>query len=140
MAIPRMPARSQPRDLVCRQLRRSQSPAADIGLGRFDGGALLPGLRKAQESRAFGIAQLTSSSCIPALNTDVAGVANCRAINDKVLAIAREIRPEIVLLHSTWDRYLDGLAETVAALKNRPTLASLCWARFRGGNAGCQTR
>src|SRR5260370_41968710 len=87
--------------------------------GDSTAGALLPGLRKAQESRAFGIAQLTSSSCIPALNTDVAGVPNCRAINDKVLAIAREIRPEIVLLHSTWDSYLDGVAETVAALKKR---------------------
>ncbi len=87
--------------------------------GDSTAGALLPGLRKAQESRGFGIAQFTSSSCIPALNTDVAGVPNCRAINDKVLAIAREIRPEIVLLHSTWDRYLDGVAETVAALKKQ---------------------
>ena len=87
--------------------------------GDSTAGALLPGLRKAQESRAFGIAQFTSSSCMPALNTDVAGVPNCRAINDKVLGIAREIRPEIVLLHSTWDRYLDGVAETVAALKKQ---------------------
>jgi len=87
--------------------------------GDSTAGALVPGLRKAQESRAFGIAQFTSSSCIPALNTDVAGVPNCRAINDKVLGIAREIRPEIVLLHSTWDRYLDGVAETVAALKKQ---------------------
>ena len=87
--------------------------------GDSTAGALVPGLRKAQESRAFGIAQFTSSSCVPALNTDVAGVPNCRAINDKVLAIAREIRPDIVLLHSTWDRYLDGVAETVAALKKQ---------------------
>ena len=87
--------------------------------GDSTAGALLPGLRKAQESRAFGIAQFTSSSCIPALNTDVAGVPNCRAINDKVLGVAREIRPEIVLLHSTWDRYLDGVAETVTALKKQ---------------------
>ena len=87
--------------------------------GDSTAGALMPGLRKAQESRAFGIAQFTSSSCMPALNTDVAGVPNCRAINDKVLGVAREIRPEIVLLHSTWDRYLDGVAETVAALKKQ---------------------
>ena len=87
--------------------------------GDSTAGALLPGLRKAQESRAFGIAQFTSSSCMPALNTDVAGVPNCRAINDKVLGIAREIRPEIVLLHSTWDRYLDGVAETVTSLKKQ---------------------
>ena len=35
--------------------------------GDFTAAALLPGLRKAQESRNFGIAQFTSSSCIPAL-------------------------------------------------------------------------
>jgi peptidoglycan/LPS O-acetylase OafA/YrhL len=85
--------------------------------GDSTAGALMPGLRKAQESRAFGIAQFTSSSCIPALNIDVAGTPNCRAINDKVLALAQELKPDIVLLHSTWDRYLDGVAATVAALK-----------------------
>jgi peptidoglycan/LPS O-acetylase OafA/YrhL len=85
--------------------------------GDSTAGALMPGLRKAQESRSFGIAQFTSSSCIPALNTDVAGTPNCRAINDKVVSLARELRPDIVLLHSTWDRYLDGVAATVTALK-----------------------
>jgi len=85
--------------------------------GDSTAGALMPGLRKAQESRGFGIAQFTSSSCVPALNTDVAGTPNCRAINDKVLSLARELKPDIVLLHGTWDRYLDGVAETVAALK-----------------------
>jgi peptidoglycan/LPS O-acetylase OafA/YrhL len=87
--------------------------------GDSTAGALLPGLRKAQETRDFGIAQFTSSSCVPALNTDVAGVPNCRAINDKVLTLARDLKPDIVLLHSTWDRYLDGVAETVVALKKQ---------------------
>jgi hypothetical protein len=87
--------------------------------GDSTAGALLPGLRKAQETRDFGVAQFTSSSCVPALNTDVAGVPNCRAINDKVLSLARDLKPDIVLLHSTWDRYLDGVAETVAALKKQ---------------------
>jgi peptidoglycan/LPS O-acetylase OafA/YrhL len=85
--------------------------------GDSTAGALMPGLRKAQETRDFGIAQFTSSSCVPALNTDVAGEPNCRAINDKILSRVRELKPDIVLLHSTWDRYLDGVAETVAALK-----------------------
>jgi peptidoglycan/LPS O-acetylase OafA/YrhL len=87
--------------------------------GDSTAGALMPGLRKAQESRAFGIAQFTSNSCIPALNTDVAGTPNCRAVNDKVLSLARELKPDIVLLHSTWDRYLDGVGATVAALKQQ---------------------
>jgi len=81
--------------------------------------ALLTGLRKARESNDFGIAQFTANSCIPALNTDEAGVPNCRAINDKILSLARDLQPDIVLLHSTWDRYLDGVAETVVALKKQ---------------------
>lgn len=87
--------------------------------GDSTAGALLPGLRKAQETRAFGIAQFTASSCIPALNVDVAETPNCRAINDKVLSLVRELRPDIVLLHSAWGGYLDNVAETVAALKQQ---------------------
>jgi hypothetical protein len=78
--------------------------------------ALMPGLRKAQQIHDFGIAQFTSSSCVPALNADAAGPPNCRAINDKVLSLARELRPDIVLLHGTWTKYLDSVDETVAAL------------------------
>jgi hypothetical protein len=87
--------------------------------GDSTAGALLPGLRKAQETRAFGIAQFAASSCIPALNVDMAATPNCRAINDKILSLVREIGPDIVLLHSTWGAYLDNVAETVAALKQQ---------------------
>jgi peptidoglycan/LPS O-acetylase OafA/YrhL len=79
--------------------------------------ALMPGLRKAQETRDFGLAQFTSSSCIPALNADIPETPNCRAANDKVLSLVREIRPEVVVLHGTWERHLDNVAETVVALK-----------------------
>jgi peptidoglycan/LPS O-acetylase OafA/YrhL len=79
--------------------------------------ALLPGLRKAQAERNFGIAQLTSSSCIPALNADIASTPNCRAMNDKVFAMVRQIKPDVVLLHGTWEKHLDNVAQTVAALK-----------------------
>ncbi|MFG3596708.1 acyltransferase family protein [Bradyrhizobium sp. RDI18] len=85
--------------------------------GDSTAGALLPGLRKAQEERGFGIAQLTSSSCIPALNADIASMPNCRAMNDKVLSLVRQIKPDVVLLHGTWEKHLDNVAETVAALK-----------------------
>jgi peptidoglycan/LPS O-acetylase OafA/YrhL len=85
--------------------------------GDSTAGALMPGLRKAQETRAFGVAQLTSSSCIPALNADIAGTPNCRAINDKILALARQIQPDIVLLHGTFAQHLDHVGETVTALK-----------------------
>jgi peptidoglycan/LPS O-acetylase OafA/YrhL len=89
--------------------------------GDSTAGALMPGLLKAQETRNFGIAQLTSSSCIPALNADIPSTPNCRAINDKVLALIRDIRPDIVLLHGTWEKYLDHVAETVVALKQQTT-------------------
>ncbi len=79
--------------------------------------ALIPGLRAAQNKRAFGIAQFTASSCTPALDVDIAGVPNCRANNDHVLALVRQINPDIVLLHGIQDKYLDHIAETVAALK-----------------------
>jgi peptidoglycan/LPS O-acetylase OafA/YrhL len=85
--------------------------------GDSTAGALLPGLRKAQETRNFGIGQLTSNSCIPALNADIASAPNCRAMNDKILALVRQIRPDVVLLHGTWEQHLDNVAETVAALK-----------------------
>jgi hypothetical protein len=85
--------------------------------GDSTAGALMPGLRKAQETRDFGIAQLTSSSCIPALNADIALTPNCRAINDKVLGLVRQIQPDIVLLHGAFAQHLDHVGETVTALK-----------------------
>src|ERR1700733_11018609 len=97
---------------------RNRRPLISVW-GDSTAGALLPGLRKAQQTHDFGIAQLTSSSCIPALHVDIPGVPNCRAINDKVLALARELKPDIVLLHSTWGGPLDGVAETVKALKQQ---------------------
>ena len=85
--------------------------------GDSTAGALLPGLRKAQETRGFAIAQLTSNSCIPALGADIPSTPNCRAMNDKVFSLVRQIKPDIVLLHGTWEKHLDNVAETVAALK-----------------------
>ncbi len=87
--------------------------------GDSTAGALIPGLRNAQQTRHFGIAQFTSSSCIPALKADIPGNPNCRAMNDKVLALARELQPDIVLLHGTWEKHLDNVAETVRALKQQ---------------------
>ena len=72
VAVSRMPARSQPakRRLPTTCVERDRRPLVLVW-GDSTAGALLPGLRKAQETRNFGIAQLTSSSCIPALNADI---------------------------------------------------------------------
>lgn len=80
-------------------------------------GALMPGLRRAQQVRDFGIAQLTASSCVPIINADIAAAPDCRSNNTRVLALIRQIRPDIVLLHGTWEKNLDHVGETVAALK-----------------------
>jgi peptidoglycan/LPS O-acetylase OafA/YrhL len=85
--------------------------------GDSTAGALIPGLRKAQQTRDFGIAQFTSSSCPPALHADIPGTPNCRAINDQILAIAQTINPDIVLLQGASESHLDNVAETVAVLK-----------------------
>jgi len=87
--------------------------------GDSTAGALMPGLLKAQESREFGIAQLTASSCVPALNLEIAGAAGCRANNDRVLAKAIALKPDIVLLHGTWEKNFDHAAQTVAALRQQ---------------------
>src|SRR5260370_35634540 len=60
--------------------------------GDSTAGALMPGLRKAQESRAFGLAQFTASSCIPALNTDVAGGPDPPPRNHKGFSLAGRLK------------------------------------------------
>lgn len=86
--------------------------------GDSTAGSLMPGLRKAQQTRDFAIAQFTSSSCAAVLNVDIPVTPHCREINDKVLALARELQPDIVLIHGATDRkFADNMAETIAALK-----------------------
>jgi hypothetical protein len=38
-------------------------------------------------------------------------------MNDKVFSLIRQIKPDVVLLHGTWEQHLDNVAETVVALK-----------------------
>jgi hypothetical protein len=85
--------------------------------GDSTAGALMPGLFKAQETRNFGIAQFTASSCVPILSLDIAVTPNCRANNDRVLATAIKLKPDIILLHGTWEKNLDRVGATVAALR-----------------------
>ena len=40
------------------------------------------------------------------------------AARDPVLSLVREIKPDVVVLHGTWEKHLDNVAQTVAALKN----------------------
>ena len=85
--------------------------------GDSTAGALMPGLLRAQQAHNFGLAQLTASSCVPILNVDFAVTPNCRANNDRVLALAIKVKPDIVLLHGTWEKNLDRVGESIAMLK-----------------------
>jgi hypothetical protein len=88
--------------------------------GDSTAGALMPGLFKAQATRQFGIAQLTASSCPPILNVDIAATPNCRANNERVLALAIKLKPDIILLHGTWGPGKGtDVEKTVAALRQQ---------------------
>ncbi|WP_342740847.1 acyltransferase family protein [Bradyrhizobium sp. B117] len=83
--------------------------------GDSTAGALLPGLRRAQHDREFGVAQFTANSCLPALD----GPETCRENNARVLEIAVNLDPDIVLLHAYWGADFQGVADLIAALKKR---------------------
>jgi peptidoglycan/LPS O-acetylase OafA/YrhL len=85
--------------------------------GDSTAGALMPGLLKAQETRHFGLAQLNASSCVPILNIDIAVTPGCHANNDRVLAMAIKLKPDVILLHGTWEKTLDQVGATVATLR-----------------------
>jgi peptidoglycan/LPS O-acetylase OafA/YrhL len=87
--------------------------------GDSTAGALIPGLRKAREARGFGLAQFTASSCVPIINVEIPATPGCRANNERVLALAAQLQPDIVLLQGTWEKDFDHVAETVAALKRQ---------------------
>jgi peptidoglycan/LPS O-acetylase OafA/YrhL len=88
--------------------------------GDSTAGALMPGLLRAQQTHDFGIAQFTASSCVPILNVDIAVTPNCRANNDRVLAQAIQLKPDIILLHGTWGlRTGADVEKTVAALRQQ---------------------
>jgi peptidoglycan/LPS O-acetylase OafA/YrhL len=82
--------------------------------------ALMPGLRRLQHERTFGLAQFTANSCGPWLSVDVPGYPNCRGNNDAVLAIIGRAHPDIVLLHargSARPEDIAGLKQTILALR-----------------------
>lgn len=107
-------------------LRAFKRDCVDSGNGRLlllwgDSHAahLYPGLRKAARERGFRIAQLTASACPPLLDHRAANRPKCHAINAGVLARARELRPDSVVLSARWEEYRDlgDLTRTVTELR-----------------------
>jgi peptidoglycan/LPS O-acetylase OafA/YrhL len=64
---------------------------------------LYRGLKRAQSQVPFRLAQLTSSTCRPLMNFAPAVMPQCPAVNEKVLALIAENRPDIILLESVWE-------------------------------------
>jgi peptidoglycan/LPS O-acetylase OafA/YrhL len=83
--------------------------------------ALAPGLMHFARERGFGVAQYTASACPPLIDFTFAERPFCKSINDHVLQRIKELRPDVVILHSTWSygaTEMDkGLRETVPRLR-----------------------
>lgn len=69
--------------------------------------SLYPGLRALQETRSFGLTQLTTVGCPPFLNTESIVHHHCPAINQRILTSLSEFTPEVIILNAAWvhDRY-----------------------------------
>jgi peptidoglycan/LPS O-acetylase OafA/YrhL len=79
----------------------SQKPLALLW-GDSHAAALYAGLKNQLEKQKAGLAQFTASACPPLLNWD--GVANrgCRKINNHILDMIRELKPDVVFLGAAW--------------------------------------
>jgi peptidoglycan/LPS O-acetylase OafA/YrhL len=82
--------------------------------------AQYPGLKHFGDLQGFEVAEFTSSACPPALGFVHADRAFCKGNNDFVLKRIKELRPELVILHSNWayspESIEKGLRETIKEL------------------------
>jgi peptidoglycan/LPS O-acetylase OafA/YrhL len=83
--------------------------------------SLYPGLSEAVTAKDGSVAEFTASACPALIDYVNAQRRFCKPINDRVLEIAFELRPDIIILYSTWsysEQDLDaGLKKTVALLR-----------------------
>ena len=107
-------------------LRAFKPECVDAGDGRLlllwgDSHAahLYPGLKAVAGLRDFRIAQFTASACPPLLDRRSSDRPKCHEINAGVLAKARELRPDSIVLSARWEEYGDraDLARTVVELR-----------------------
>ncbi len=86
--------------------------------GDSTAGALVPGFQRLQSQHAFGLAQLTVSSCPPLL-VKLDNVSNdCLAKNQQIVRLLRDARPDIVVLHALWVTNTIELKPTIDALRD----------------------
>ena len=86
--------------------------------------SLYPGLADLQKTHYFGIAQYTSAGCTPILDfEDKVQRIHCKSINEAIFKNIQNIKPEFILLHSSWlqaelEHSLEKLPGTINLLKN----------------------
>lgn len=80
--------------------------------------AFAAGLRELKKDNNFDVAEYTASSCPPLVGFSKADRPFCGRINDFVIQEIKKLKPEVVILHSTWT-LLDKTADE--ALKNTIT-------------------
>lgn len=83
--------------------------------------ALYPGLLHFAEARGYSVAEYAASACAPMVDYVNAERRFCKPSNDFIMLKIFELRPEVVVLHSTWS-YNEpdlriGLQKTVRQLR-----------------------
>jgi peptidoglycan/LPS O-acetylase OafA/YrhL len=83
--------------------------------------ALYAGLDRLSEQHGYGVAEYTASACPPMIGYVNGERRFCKPINDFIIKKITEIKPNVVILHSTWSYDANdlnaGLKETVRQLK-----------------------
>lgn len=86
--------------------------------------AQYPGFKQLGIENNFDVAEFTSSSCGPLIGFVHPDRKFCKGNNDFVLRRIRELHPDIVILHSTWNNSPEtlekGLTETIKELQAIP--------------------
>jgi peptidoglycan/LPS O-acetylase OafA/YrhL len=82
--------------------------------------ALYPGFRDLKSKFGYGVAQYTASGCKPFVGNAAIQDKRCEAINQKVLTIVQNSKPDYVMLHAEWSSMNDmaNLKTTIDAIKN----------------------
>lgn len=82
--------------------------------------ALYTGFRNLQSKRKFDLSQYTASACAPLLLWEGTANKNCHLVNRQIFDHLLKIKPEIIILHASWnwDEYdLKFLEITIQNLK-----------------------
>jgi peptidoglycan/LPS O-acetylase OafA/YrhL len=85
------------------------------------GAALHVGLNQLSDQRGYSVAEYTASACPPLIGYVHVERRFCKPINDFVIKKIADLKPDVVILHSTWSYGANdlnaGLQETVRQLR-----------------------